>query len=84
MHGNGSGFFDTNIQMAYEFGMNPKNSEDQQNHKQEPWELPLSDFIVEFYSKRFRKNRPEAVKSIERIVAERKWKREEWKLIHKI
>lgn len=70
---------DAHIQMARELGMNPKKFGKLANHKQEPWKLPLPDFIEELYFKRFKKDRPEVVKSIERIVKERNRKREERK-----
>ena len=38
------------------------------NHKQEPWKLPLPNFIEELYYKRFNKDRPETVRSIEQMV----------------
>jgi hypothetical protein len=49
------------------------------NHKQEPWKLPLPDFVEELYFKRFKKERPVVVKSVEWSVKERKRKREERK-----
>ncbi|MCD4804685.1 MAG: hypothetical protein K8R07_03320 [Desulfobacterales bacterium] len=67
---------DVHIQMARELGLNPKKFGKLANHKQEPWKLPLPDFIEELYFKRFKKDRPEVVKSIERIVKERNRKRE--------
>jgi hypothetical protein len=70
---------DTHIQMARELGMNPKRFGKLANHKQEPWKLPLPEFIENIYFKRFKKDRPEVVKSVERIVNERKKKREERK-----
>ena len=70
---------DVHIQMARELGLNPKKFGKLANHKQEPWKLPLPDFIEELYFKRFKKNRPEIVKSIERIVKERNRKREDRK-----
>ena len=70
---------DTHIQMARELGMNPKRFGKLANHKQEPWKLPLPEFIENIYFKRFRKDRPEVVKSVERIAKERKQKREERK-----
>jgi len=70
---------DIHIQMARELGLNPKKFGKLANHKQEPWKLPLPDFIEELYFKRFKKNRPEVVKSIERIVKERNRKREDRK-----
>jgi len=41
--------------------------------------LPLPDFIKEIYFKRFKKERPDVVKSVERIVKDRNKKREERK-----
>jgi hypothetical protein len=53
------------VQMARELGMNPAKLGKIDNHKQEPWKLPLPQFIEELYSKRFGKSSPEAVLSIE-------------------
>ena len=53
------------IQMAQELGMNPKKFGSLANHKQEPWKLPLPEFIEECYYKRFKKTRPDRVISIE-------------------
>ncbi len=41
--------------------------------------MPLPDFIEYIYFKRFKKERPDVVKSVERIVKERNIKREERK-----
>jgi len=65
------------IQMARELGMNPKKFGKLANHKQEPWKAPLPDFIESLYFKRFRKEHPDQVKSIERIVKDRNRKKEE-------
>lgn len=65
--------------MARELGLNPKKFGKLANHKQEPWKLPLPDFIEEIYLKRFKRKRPETIKSVERIVKERNRKREERK-----
>jgi hypothetical protein len=70
---------DMHIQMARELGLNPKKFGKLSNHKQEPWKLPLPDFIEEIYFKRFKKERPDVVKSVERIVKDRNKKREERK-----
>jgi len=67
---------DLHIQMGRELGLNPKKFGKLANHKQAPWKLPLPNFIEELYFKRFKKDRPEVVKSIELIVKERNWKRE--------
>ena len=70
---------DAHIQMARELGMNPKRFGKLANHQREPWKLPLPDFIEDIYFKRFRKDRPEIVKSVEQVVKELNRKREERK-----
>jgi hypothetical protein len=55
--------------MARELGMNPKKLGKLDNHDQEPWKLPLREFIGKLYFKRFSKGRPDAVKSIEETAA---------------
>ena len=62
------------IQMARELGMNPKNFGNLDNHKQEPWKAPLPIFIEDLYYKRFGKDRPENVRSIEQVVKDKKKK----------
>ncbi len=62
---------DVHIQMAREPGMNPKKFGKLANHKQEPWKLPLPDFIEELYFKHFKKDRPVGVKLVERSVRAR-------------
>jgi hypothetical protein len=44
---------DLHIQMARELGLNPKKFGGLANHRQEPWKLPLPEFIAECYIKRF-------------------------------
>jgi len=53
------------VQMARELGMNPQKLGKLDNHRQEPWKLPLPAFIEEQYFKRFGKERPDTVLSIE-------------------
>ena len=53
------------VQMARELGMNPKKLGKLDNHDQEPWKAPLPQFIEHLYSKRFGRERPEIVTSIE-------------------
>jgi|SRR5580658_3130854 DNA-binding XRE family transcriptional regulator len=63
------------VQMARELGLNPKKLGKIDNHKQEPWKLPLPRFIEELYFARFGKTAPDNVVSIEercRIQAARK------------
>jgi hypothetical protein len=68
------------IQMAQELGMNPKKFGSLANYKQEPWKLPLPEFIEECYYKRFKKNRPDRVFSIEDRLKEINRKKEEKRL----
>lgn len=53
------------VQMARELGMNPKKLGSIDNHRQEPWKAPLPEFIEQLYLKRFGRERPEVVVSIE-------------------
>ena len=62
-----------------ELRMNPQKFGSLANYKQEPWKLPLPDFIEELYHKRFKKDRPETVRSIEQIVKYQNRKKEERK-----
>ena len=52
---------DLHIQMARELGLNPKKFGGLANHRQEPWKLPLPEFIAEYYVKRFHRERPAKV-----------------------
>ena len=71
--------FHTQIQMARELGLNPKKFGKMANHKQEPWKVPLPEYIEELYFKHFKKEAPENVKSIERIVKDKRRKKIERK-----
>lgn len=52
------------VQMARELGMNPAKLCKLDNHEQEPWKMPLPQFIEALYAKRFGKRGPDAVLSI--------------------
>jgi hypothetical protein len=54
--------------MARELGMNPKKLGKLDNADQEPWKLPLPEFIEALYRKRFGRDRPETVTSVEERV----------------
>ena len=56
------------VQMAQELGMNPKKLGKLDNHDQEPWKAPLPQFIEHLYLKRFGRERPEVVMSVEERV----------------
>jgi hypothetical protein len=63
------------IQMARELGLNPKKFGKLANRKQEPWKAPLPQFIESLYWKRFRRERPEVVMSIEEKAREERRKK---------
>ena len=52
---------DVPIQMARELGLHPKQCGGLATHRQEPWKLPLPEFIAECYQKRFHRERPAKV-----------------------
>ena len=58
------------VQMARELGMNPKKLGGIANHRQEPWKLPLPQFIEHCYEKQFRRRQPHDIRSIEEKEAE--------------
>ena len=58
------------VQMARELGMNPKRMCSIDNHDQEPWKEPLPQFIEDLYLKRFGRERPEVVVTIEQRARE--------------
>lgn len=53
------------IQMAREMGLNPTKFGKIDNHRQQPWKVPLPEFLEDLYFKRFGKWRPDEVVSIE-------------------
>jgi hypothetical protein len=55
----------THVQMARELGMNPRKLGKLDNHDQERWKAPLPQFIERLYFRRFGKERPDQVMSIE-------------------
>jgi hypothetical protein len=59
---------DLRIQMARELGLNPKKFGGLANHRQEPWKLPLPEFIAECYRKRFHRERPAKVVSLAEVA----------------
>ena len=68
---------DVHIQMARELGMNPKKFGKIANEKQEPWKAPLPAFIEDIYLKRFGRDRPSDVKSIEEVFRAKEKKKKE-------
>ena len=65
------------IQMARELGMNPKKFGRLASTRQEPWKLPLPEFIAECYRKSFGRSRPENLRSLEEVVQARERRRQE-------
>ncbi|MCE8614751.1 hypothetical protein K0E65_11865 [Bacteroides fragilis] len=65
---------DTHVQMARELGLNPDKLGKIDNHKQEVWKAPLPEFIEEIFYKRFKKERPDVVKSLKQILKEQEIK----------
>ncbi len=63
--------------MARELDMNPKKFGKIANEKQEPWKAPLPAFIERIYFKRFGRERPVDVKSIEEVFRSKEKKKEE-------
>jgi hypothetical protein len=56
------------VQMARELGLNPRKLGKIDNHKQELWKAPLPEYIERLYFKRFAKERPDDVRSVEQIA----------------
>ena len=56
---------DTQVAMARELGLNPKKFGSLDNHQQEIWKAPLPQFIENIYFKRFKRQLPLQVISIE-------------------
>jgi hypothetical protein len=59
--------------------MNPRKFGKLDNHRQEPWKAPLPIFIESIYFKRFGKERPDKIRTIEEMAAQFAKKRAEKK-----
>lgn len=68
---------DAQVQMARELGLNPRKLGKIANEKQEPWKIPLPEFIEAIYFKRFHKSQPDVVQSIEDMIQTQKEKKAE-------
>ena len=74
---------DRHVQMARELGLNPdklgKIDNHRQgkidNHRQEPWKVPLPQFIEDIYFKRFKREQPETVRPLKQILKEMEFKK---------
>lgn len=70
---------DTQVQMARELNLNPKKFGSLNNHEQESWKAPLPQFIEQIYFKRFKRETPLEVISIEEKIKADKLKAEKKK-----
>lgn len=70
---------DKHVQMARELGLNPDKLGKIDNHKQETWKVPLPQFIEDIYIKRFKREEPVTVRSLNDIIADDKAKKEKKK-----
>ncbi len=64
------------VQMARELGMNPMKLGQLDNHDQEPWKMPLREYIEHLYLKYFGKPSPDEVTSVEELWRLRQQKKE--------
>ena len=74
------------VQMARELGMNPRKLGGLDDHRQEPWKMPLPDFIEHLYFKSFAKRVPDCMLSFEdrfRDIEEKKAARHTAKVARK-
>lgn len=53
------------VRMVRELGMNPEKLGKLENHRQEPWKMPLRQYIEHLYLKTFGRPCPDSVLSIE-------------------
>ncbi len=67
---------DVQVQMARELGFKPDSLRKIDNHKQEPWKTLLSQHIENLYEKRFKREKPEIVKSLKQQLQEDAARRE--------
>ena len=65
------------VQMARELGLNPSKLGKIDNHKQETWKAPLPEFIGNLYEKRFGRQTPDPVLTIEQIADRKTQKKAE-------
>lgn len=61
---------DVQVQMARELGFKTTSLPKIDNHKQESWKTPLPQYIEDLYEKRFKREKPEVVKSLKQQLKE--------------
>lgn len=64
------------VQMARELGMNPKKLGKLDNARQEPWKAPLPELIANLYFRRFGREKPDPVLTIEEIARRQQEKKD--------
>jgi hypothetical protein len=64
----------TQIQMARELGLNPKKFGGYANHRQQTWKRPLAEYIEALYFKRFKRDTPERIITLEELAQKGKGK----------
>ncbi len=62
----------SHVQMARQLGLNPKKLGGIANHKQEPWKLPIQEYIEHLYQKRYGGIITGVVKPLEVVDAEKR------------
>jgi hypothetical protein len=67
------------IQMARELGFLPKSLRKIDDHQHKPWKAPLSVHLEDLYFKRFKRERPETVTTIEEMAKRSQQKKSERK-----
>jgi hypothetical protein len=70
---------DLQIQMARELELNPHKFGKIANEKQEPWKIPFPQFIEAVYFKRFHREQPVVVQSLEEMIQAQQEKKVEEK-----
>lgn len=68
---------DAHVQMARELQMNPDKLGKLADHRDQPWKAPLPDHIEHLYRKRFGRDRPARVVSIEERFLEQQARKAE-------
>ena len=66
---------DKHVQMARELGLNPDELGKIDNHRHEPWKVPLPQLIEDIYFKRFKREQPETVRPLKQILKEMEFKK---------
>ncbi len=61
---------DMHVQMSRELGLKPDSLRKIDNHKQDRWKTPLPQHTKNLYDKRFKRDKPEVVKSLKQQFKE--------------